>query len=72
MSRKHYFYCDLCGTEIKIGDGIAAYHEPQGKIVDKALMDNGCGHHLCNKCVDGLRDMIAEMDRAQAVRASIR
>lgn len=71
MSSKRYFYCDLCGSDIQVGGGVGVYHEASGKIVDKSLLQEGCGHHLCNKCIKGLKEMFAVMEKAEAARSGI-
>jgi hypothetical protein len=65
---KRYYSCDLCGSSLADHSaGIGIYHWVDGKISAEYLHKDGCGHHLCNACVRGLRAMIAELDRTQAL-----
>lgn len=70
MSSKKYFYCDLCGSQIGDTDGIAIRHALDHVITAEWLHKDGCGHHLCNSCLKGLRGMFAALDREAEIIAA--
>lgn len=63
MSCRRYYQCDLCGADIKQDTGIGVHHETMGAMKAVFFSNENAGHHLCNKCVKGLRDMLADLDK---------
>lgn len=62
MSMKRYYSCDLCGSSIlDDSGGIAIYHGFRGEIKAESLIKEGCGHHLCNSCIKGLKGMLPHL-----------
>lgn len=66
MTCKKYFTCDLCNSSIADeSGGIGVNHASMGNIKPVYMHDGG--HHLCNPCVQGLRLMLAELDRTAKI-----
>jgi hypothetical protein len=62
VSLRKSYSCDLCGTTISAGDGVGVIHKAGGEIEAVYLLHDGAGHHLCNRCVSGLRGMLDDLD----------
>lgn len=67
MSVRKNYSCDLCGFAISETDGIGILHQANGDIEAVWLHKEGAGRHLCNRCVKGLRVMLAGLDRTNQI-----
>jgi hypothetical protein len=58
MSVQKNYSCDLCGSSIADAGGIGIIHKANGEIEGVPVRLEGAGHHLCNRCVNGLKGML--------------
>ena len=62
MTCKRVYQCDLCNGSIPDAvEGIGIKWGAGDQI--KAVFFANSEHHLCNRCVAGLREMFADIDK---------
>jgi hypothetical protein len=62
MTCQKRYICDLCHDPIHdITDGIGLRWNSGNHIANVIVPDSE--HHLCNRCIEGLKAMFADIDR---------
>jgi len=66
MSCQKRYTCDLCRDEIREAtDGIGIRWNSGNAITHVFISDSE--HHLCNRCIEGLQAMFAEIAKTAAM-----
>jgi hypothetical protein len=70
MTCKKSYSCDLCRDEIREPtDGIGIRWNSGNHITKMVIWDSE--HHLCNRCIEALRTMFADIDKTVATVVSL-